>query len=173
MKKFWIQVVGLTTIFFAALWFYANHTSFLKQFPTQPANPASDQSRLQILDFVTNPDSPIVKADISIEIVDTKDKRSLGLGGRESLATDSGMLFVFDDTDKHTFWMKGMLIPLDFIWINENRVVDLLSNIPNPEKGQSDDNLIRYQPVVAINKVLEVNAGFIQNHNIRVGDKIK
>ena len=175
MKKFWIQVVGLTSIFFIALWFYANHTALLNQIPTQnqPSATPSDQNQLKILDTVTNPNGAIIKAQISIELADTKEKRNLGLGGRESLATDAGMLFVYDNTDKHTFWMKGMRFPLDFIWINENRIVDLLPNIPNPTKDQSDDSLTRYQSTVVVNKVLEVNAGFIKNHNIRVGDKIE
>ena len=41
------------------------------------------------------------------------------------------MLFVFEDEDYYSFWMKGTLIPLDIIWINKNlKVIDLVSAYP-------------------------------------------
>lgn len=115
----------------------------------------------------------INEALVNVAVADTAEARSQGLGGRESLATDSGMLFVFSSPDKYSFWMKGMKIPLDFIWITGDKVTDLLPNIPPPDPGVPDDNLPRYQPVVAVDRVLEVNAGFISAHSIKVGDSVE
>lgn len=114
----------------------------------------------------------INEALVNVEVADNAEKRAQGLGGRESLATDSGMLFVFQSPDKYTFWMKGMKISLDFIWITGDKVTDLLPNVPPPDPGVPDDNLLRYRPVVPIDRVLEVNAGFIAQHNIKIGDDV-
>lgn len=112
-------------------------------------------------------------AKIKVEIADTQTKRSQGLGGRESLASDEGMLFIFEKVDKYPFWMKGLKFPLDFVWIKEDKVIDLLTNIPPPQSGQKDETLPIYQPKEPINKVLEVNAGTVDRLKIKVGDTVK
>jgi len=133
--------------------------------------------QLSNLPFV--PQGPVFKqlkiegANLTVEIVDTQDKRNKGLGGRESLASDSGMLFIFPEPSKHSFWMKGVSFPLDFVWIKGEVVVDLLQNIPPPTPGQEDASLPIYQSREEIDKVLEVPAGTIQRLNIKVGDTIK
>lgn len=163
MKKFWLQVATLSAIilFFMALGF---NQQFRDYFFPQIAQPVPlKQGQLNIAN----------KVQLRVEIADDRSKRTTGLGGRESLATDSGMLFVFDNPSKHRFWMKGLKFPLDFIWISGDRVVDLLPNIPPPEANTADENLPAYGPVVPVDKVLEVNAGFVAGFNIRVGDKIE
>lgn len=110
---------------------------------------------------------------IKVEIADTQGKRSKGLGGRESLASDSGMLFIFPKEDKYPFWMKGLNFPLDFVWIKGDKVVDILQNIPPPAEGTKDESLPIYLPKEEVDKVLEVNAGTSERLNIKVGDKIE
>ena len=68
--------------------------------------------------------------------------------------------------------MKGMEFSIDFIWILNDQIVDIIPNVPPPIKEQNDDTLERYEPTVAIDKVLETNAGFVNSHNIQKGDKI-
>lgn len=109
---------------------------------------------------------------IKVEIADTPDKRIKGLSGRESIASDSGMLFIFQKPDKYEFWMKDMRFALDFIWINGNSVMDLLKNIPPPAPDQSIDTIPHYAPVNDVDKVLEVSSGYIDTHHISVGDKV-
>jgi len=110
---------------------------------------------------------------IKIEIADNDQTRAKGLSGRQSLASDSGMLFTFDKLDKYTFWMKGMQFALDFIFIKDNQVVDILQNIPPPAVNQSDDSLPLYAPITYVNKVVEVNSGFISANGIKVGDRVQ
>ena len=110
---------------------------------------------------------------LKVEIADTQDKRSKGLGGRESLATDSGMLFIFPKPDKYPFWMKGLKFPLDFIYIREDKVIDFLPNIQPPSAGATDESLPIYLPREEVDKVLEVASGTIEKLNIKVGDKIQ
>lgn len=162
MKKFWFQMVALLIVIFGGLYFAVNSKNFQSS-PQTPVQTPIGEKRLQISG----------KAQLNIEVADTKEERSKGLGGRESLASDSGMLFIFDTADKYRFWMKGVSIPLDFIWISGDRIVDILVNIQPPGKDQPDESLPHYAPVVVVDKVLEVNAGFVENYNIRVGDKIE
>lgn len=102
------------------------------------------------------------------EIVSTQSKLALGLGGRDSLCAECGMIFVFSQKDKHPFWMKGMRIPLDIIWFDSagGRIVHIEKNIP------ADSKEIYSSPEKA-NRVLEINAGLADRYGIKVGDSVK
>ncbi len=115
----------------------------------------------------------INNALIKVEVADTQEKRKAGLGGREKLASDEGMLFVFDGSGKHPFWMKGLKFALDFIWINGDKIVDVTENAKPSVNGQSDQSLPIYQSKEDANKVLEVSAGTAKNFNFKVGDMVK
>jgi len=110
---------------------------------------------------------------ITVEIADTVDKRTQGLSGRTDLLGDSGMLFVFDKTDRTPgFWMKGMLIPLDLIWIRDGIVVKIDKNVNPPEEGTPDEALPIYVPGQVIDHVLEVRGGYSEANKISVGSKV-
>ena len=68
--------------------------------------------------------------------------------------------------------MKGVLLPLDFIFIKDGRVVDLLKNIPIPNQDQKDSDLPIYEPITVVDMLLEVNSGFITQNNIKVADVV-
>jgi len=106
--------------------------------------------------------------EILVEIADTPGKRAKGLSDRPSLPENQGMLFLFDKPDFYSFWMKDTLIPLDFIWIRDDKVVGITQNI-KPEEYQPPQVLTPEEKVEA---VLEVNAGFIKKFDIKVGDKV-
>jgi len=75
---------------------------------------------------------------IEAELARTPEERARGLSGRESLAGDAGMLFVFQAEGQHAFWMRGMRFSLDFIWISSaRRVVDMTENVPPPAPGET------------------------------------
>lgn len=158
MKKFLIQAVLLLITIGAALFFYKTNAQ-IPNLPFLPQGPLFKQ--IQIND-----------ATLRVEVADTQEKRSKGLGGKETLASDEGMLFIFPKTDKYPFWMKGLKFPLDFIWIRDNKVVDLLPNIQPPAAGQSDESLPIYQSKEDADKVLEISAGTIQRLDIKVGDTV-
>ena len=175
MKKFWFQTVGLLIIIFGALLF-ATPQNFLgggslngpRIGAAKSPSPVAFRS-LTITDAV---DAQKIKATVNVEVVDTKEKRSQGLSGRAELASNSGMLFVFQETDIPSFWMKNMLIPLDMIWIRGNEIVDFHQNVPPPPAGTPDEKLERYSPSLPIDKILEVNSGFVTFYQLQKGDKI-
>lgn len=159
MKKFLFQSLLLIAIVVVALFFFMGNFS-VSNLPFFPENSTSRQLQ-------------IGAAKLRIEVADTQGKRSKGLGGRQSLASDEGMLFVFPETGKYPFWMKGLGFPLDFIWIRGDVVVDLTPNAQPSKPGQPDSALPIYQSKEDINKVLEVPAGTIERSNIKIGDTIK
>lgn len=108
---------------------------------------------------------------ISVELAITESEKEKGLGYRDVLAPDAGMLFVYQNKDRYGFWMKGMRFPLDFIWIDGNQIVDLSQNIPAPSSDTAQP--ITLSPRAAVDKVLEVNAGTIGRYGIAVGDTVR
>jgi uncharacterized membrane protein (UPF0127 family) len=115
----------------------------------------------------------IGEKEINIEIADEDKEQQKGLSGMESLPEDQGMLFVYKDLAIPTFWMRGMRFPIDIIWIVGGKVIDFEKRLPNPLPGTSDDELGRYSPTQPISAVLEVNAGFVEKNNIKIGSKVE
>jgi uncharacterized protein len=118
--------------------------------------------------------TPIRVGDASVqaEIADDNAELSRGLGGRDSLARDAGMYFVLTD-DSPRIWMKGMRFPLDLVWINGSRVVDVTPRVPDEPPGTPDSALPIYSPTQPANRVLEVNAGWAQRNGVRPGDQVR
>ncbi len=109
--------------------------------------------------------------EFNVEIADNPMKRSKGLSGRESLGENEGMLFLFSGAGYQTFWMKGMVISIDIIWIKDDKVVGFERNV-QPEPGVRQGQLKRYPSSEAVEKVLEVPAGTVERLDIQVGDEV-
>lgn len=106
-------------------------------------------------------------ATVAAEVAATPEARSRGLSGRNALASDRGMLFVFDRPGPYDFWMHGMRFALDIIWVLDGRVVDVAENVPPPDGAPA-----RLIPTSFANQVLEVNAGFAAQHGVRYGTPV-
>lgn len=72
-----------------------------------------------------NIDVQINDQKYSLEISRTDIERAKGLSNRKALAANSGMLFVFSDKSTQTFWMKDTLIPLQIIFLDHCKIVDM------------------------------------------------
>lgn len=159
MKKFILQAVLLIGVIGIGLLLYKGSPD-LSGLPFMPEQ-------------TTFKDVEINTVKIRVEVANTQAKRSKGLGGRESLGVNEGMLFIFSDAGQHPFWMKGLVFPLDFIWIKGDTVIDLTQNVQPPTPGQADSALPIYQSKEVADKILEVNAGTIQRLDIKVGNIVK
>ena len=62
--------------------------------------------------------------------------------------------------------MRGMLIPIDIIWISQNRIIGFQQNLSPKNPG------IFSSPAPA-DLVLEVPAGFVKSAGLRVGDRVE
>lgn len=118
-----------------------------------------------------NPNQPKVilgGQGVFVMIADTQTLQEHGLSGWEKLEPDHGMLFVFAEPQRHGFWMKDMLFPIDIIWFDSNReVVDVWENA-TPESYPKI-----FTPRVSSQFVLEVPAGFFAEHNLKIGNVIE
>lgn len=106
---------------------------------------------------------------ISIEIADSPEERQQGLMFRTSLSEDQGMLFIFEQSAQVSFWMKNTLIPLDIVFIDENKQI---ADIQTAQPCTADPCTL-YKPPQPVLYVLEVNAGFAEKYGIKVGDKVE
>lgn len=106
---------------------------------------------------------------IIIEVADTPQKITRGLSGRTLMASDRGMLFVFNSPVNSSFWMKEMKFNLDFIFIKDYAVVNLIENVPFPKDNESPQTVT---PKSEYNMVLEVNSGVIEETKVKIGDRI-
>ena len=105
---------------------------------------------------------------IDVEIADTDSERMKGLMFRDSLEDYEGLLFIFEDTQPRTFWMKNTSIPLDIIFISENFII---INIENADPCSADP--CKLYPSLGLAKyVLEVKQNFSTYNNLSVGDRV-
>lgn len=104
----------------------------------------------------------------TVELAITNEEKIIGLSGRDILLPNHGMLFLYDHKELYPYWMKNMKFPLDFIWFDGNRVVDVTPNV-------SADQTIPIPvitPKTPADKVLEVNAGEAAKYGIKIGDAV-
>ncbi|MFH1721825.1 MAG: DUF192 domain-containing protein [Candidatus Altiarchaeota archaeon] len=107
---------------------------------------------------------------VTVEIADEPAETSRGLMFRQKLGADEGMLFIFPSEVVQKFWMKNTLIPLDMLWITENGKIIFIEHDVPPCKS---DPCPTYGPDEPAKYVLEVNAGYIKEHGLKVGDTLK
>ncbi|OGD66706.1 hypothetical protein A2Z61_00480 [Candidatus Campbellbacteria bacterium RIFCSPLOWO2_02_35_12] len=102
-----------------------------------------------------------------VDVADSVKEIKTGLSGRTTLEIGQGMLFIFDKLDFYGMWMKDMNFPIDIIWINENlQIIDIKTQVL--QKSYSEI----FYPVQKALYVIEVNAGFSELNNIKIGDKV-
>lgn len=106
---------------------------------------------------------------IYVEVADTIEKRSLGLGKRSGLKNGWGMLFVFEKRKHHRFWMKDMKFPLDIVWLDNHKIVHILRDVQPVKSGDSPPIM---RPPVVCNFVLEINAGHASELKLHVGQRL-
>jgi len=102
---------------------------------------------------------------LSIDIADDLFEREKGLGGREVLSDNEGLLFLHDSSAYQSYWMKDMLIPIDIIWIDRDRIVGYVQ-----EAQPEDPPVTIYTSPQPVDKVLEVSAGFVLKNALKIGD---
>ena len=95
--------------------------------------------------------------EVKVMVRDTVEGRRQGLSGFNKLENDEGMLFVFPVANRYSFWMKEMKIDLDFVFIKDGKVVEIIEEIMAPKE---DESPVTVKPKVSVDKVLEVNRGW-------------
>ena len=162
--------IFLLVVFVSIIAFY-----FLQQSPQKNKtyyNPKETKSMKNEYEFekqgelVFTTDEGDSLAKIDIEFADTNDKRTLGLMFREKMGANEGMLFIFPFEEPQSFWMVNTILSLDIIFVNSKREIVKIHKNTTPYSRQSYPS---EDPSIF---VVEVNAGFTNEHNIKEGDKI-
>jgi len=146
-QKIWLGILGsllLISIIFL-LFFYKNNKEE-RRFSTVKVN------------------GRIIKVEESSSALD----QYLGLSNRPSLCADCGMLFIFPDKQEREFVMRKMNFPLDIIFLNDGKIINIAANL----KPEGDNPAIRYKSLSPADKVLELNGGYSEKYGIKAGDTV-
>ena len=109
---------------------------------------------------------------LQTEVMVSDEDRQMGLMFRPSLPLDHGMLFLFEQPDFHSIWMKNCKFPIDILWLDERgRVVYLAEKVP-PCKAREDKDCPVYSPISRASYVVELNAGQASREKAVVGSTL-
>lgn len=130
--------------------------------------PASEGFMASSTDASSQPSASIIiktlNGPIQILVADTPAQMEKGLGGRDSLPQDTGMLFTFPTEGRYGFWMKDMIFPIDIVWIGSNKKIIGISGNLSPETYPGT-----FYPPSNIQYVLELNAGAADKFGLVTG----
>ena len=113
---------------------------------------------------------PIVtlKAGIHViraELADTAKSRQIGLMHRESLAPNHGMLFVFERSERHCFWMRNTPLPLSIAFMDDaGTIVNIEDMQPRSDESHCPLRPVRY--------ALEMQQGWFAKRGLSAGTRV-
>ena len=100
--------------------------------------------------------------ELSLDIADNELKRSYGLMNRRDIKPNSGMLFIWKDSQIRNFWMKNTYFNLDLFFLNkQGQIIEIYKNAK-----AFDETNIKSQNKV--NFVVELKSG---EYPLMIGDK--
>lgn len=103
-----------------------------------------------------------------IEIAKTPAQQETGLAKYASIEKNFAMYFPFDRADYYSFWMKGMHFPIDILFLRNNKIVTVFSDVaPKPDY----QNYI-YKSTQPSDAVLEISAGLAKQYGFNIGDTL-
>ncbi len=111
----------------------------------------------------------VIKVDLAL----TSEEQEQGLSGKKGLKPDEGMLFVFEQPGRYSFWMKDMNFPIDIIWLAPSDVEGIMKVIYIKKDARPESYPEVYGPAVDTKYVLEVVSGFSEKNNLKTGDTVE
>jgi uncharacterized membrane protein (UPF0127 family) len=145
----WILVVLLSVWLIATL----SRQAFGQAAATSPAKQGSISLSLK-------------GATLSAELADTPDRRSRGLMYRTDLSLNEGMLFIFDQAERHCMWMRNTPLPLSVAFADAaGRIINIADMAPFTETAHCAAKAAVY--------ALETRQGWFSRHQLGPGDRIE
>ena len=109
-------------------------------------------------------------AILDVQIADTDVKRTRGLMFEEQIPHDQGMLFVYEESGKYSFWMHNVEFALDIVWFDhKGNVVHIEQNVPPCTTEPQYCEM--YDPGAEALYVFEETAGFVDMFGINNDSK--
>lgn len=109
------------------------------------------------------------EARLSVEIANNAKARAQGLMGRERLAENAGMLFVYEGDARRFFWMKNTRIPLSLAFIDRSGEVLEIIHLQPHKPGT---RVPSYRSRNKVRRVLEVNQGWFLRNGFGLGARV-
>jgi uncharacterized membrane protein (UPF0127 family) len=104
--------------------------------------------------------------NIQAEVARTPDERATGLMFRQSMGTNEGMLFAFEQPATQCFWMKNTFVPLSAAFVaDDGTVVNIADMSPRSLESHCSDKPVRF--------VLEMNQGWFDKRGIKPGFRLQ
>jgi uncharacterized membrane protein (UPF0127 family) len=110
----------------------------------------------------------IAGVSFKVNVADTEAERQVGLSRETSLSDGNGMLFVFTHAAPWAIWMKDMKMPIDIVWLDENKTVVYVEREVKPESYPA-----YFVPPVGAMYVLELASGAAERTGVAVGEQAK
>ncbi len=125
---------------------------------------AKGNGRLPVKELViTKSEGQSIK--LAAEIADTPQTRHYGFMFRKKIPDGTGMLFVFEEDQELSFWMKNTPTPLSIAYIDyKGEIKDIFDMKPYSLASITSTALVRY--------ALEVPQGWYEKVGIKPGDKL-
>jgi len=114
---------------------------------------------------------PIIKVQIEghnvrAEVASTTEERTRGLMYRRELGDNEGMLFVYEEKSRLSFWMKNTFVPLSIAFIDdEGQIVHIEEMTPQTLEGHKSPVPVRY--------ALELNRGWFKQRKLTNGARVE
>jgi hypothetical protein len=104
---------------------------------------------------------------IKVDIAATPEKRTRGFAGYEYLPDGTGFLYVFDEPDFYSFWLKDVTFPIDIVWISYyHDVVDIAAYLT----PQTSPKIL--EPKKPAKYILILPAGATEKLRLEIGDEV-
>jgi hypothetical protein len=100
-----------------------------------------------------------------LEVAVTPEEQSKGLGGRETMRVDAGMIFWYPDQAERCFWMKDTRFALDIIWVGSDKRITKLQERLSPDTYPN-------QFCANARYVIELRSGEAARSSLRVGQRL-
>ncbi len=110
---------------------------------------------------------------LGVEVAASDDQRRVGLMRRESLAADSGMIFLFqsEQDPDGVFWMYQTYVPLSIAFIGADSTIGSIRDM-EPCPSPYPQSCPYYEARVPFVSALEVNRGWFRERGIEVGARV-
>jgi uncharacterized protein len=126
----------------------------------QPKNSDSSPFGLRVVQL------KIANSSLFAEVADTPQTSANGLMFRDSLPDDHGMLFIFEEPQTASFWMRNTRIPLSIAYIDSaGKILEIRSLKPLDETPVASTS-------GEVTFALEVNEGWFMRNGVATGAKI-
>lgn len=108
----------------------------------------------------------------TLELALTHEARFRGLSGRDFIAPDGGMLFVFRHEAERAFVMRECLVPIDILFLDpRGRVLNTHAMRVEPA-DTPESSLKRYASRGKTSLVIELAGGSVERLGVETGDTI-